>query len=79
MKAYKIRNKEGLFSKGGTRPVFSKIGKTWSSIGHLKSHLTLYASEGRYNNKPIPDDWEVIELTYTQSSEIITLAKDLIK
>lgn len=42
MKAYKIRNKEtGQFSKGGTstRWIWSKAGKTWGNIGHVKNHM----------------------------------------
>jgi hypothetical protein len=31
----------GLFSCGGVNPRFSKIGKTWNNIGHLKCHLKL--------------------------------------
>lgn len=39
---YKIRRKsDGLYSKGGSSPTFSKNGKTWNTIGQLKSHLTL--------------------------------------
>lgn len=37
--AYKIQNSKGLFSTGGVRPEFSIIGKTWSSLSYLKSHL----------------------------------------
>ena len=43
MKLYKIRHKEtGLFSTGGVRPSYSKIGKTWNSMTHVKSHLKQY-------------------------------------
>lgn len=38
--AYKIQNSKGLFSTGGTSPEFSSIGKTWSSLQNLTSHLT---------------------------------------
>lgn len=43
-KLYKIRNKEtGQFSKGGvTRNIWTKGGKTWTNIGHVKSHLNQY-------------------------------------
>lgn len=44
---YKIRRiKDGLFSKGGKTPTFSKKGKTWSSLGHLKNHMV-----GKSNQK----------------------------
>jgi len=39
LKIYKIRNKEGFFSNGGSNPSFTKQGKSWSNIGHIKSHL----------------------------------------
>jgi hypothetical protein len=45
MVMFKIRHKKtGLFSKGGSnaRDIWTKGGKTWSNIGHVKSHLTLY-------------------------------------
>jgi hypothetical protein len=43
-KLYKIRNKEtGQFSKGGiTRDIWTKGGKTWTNIGHVKSHLNQF-------------------------------------
>ncbi|WP_049739156.1 hypothetical protein [Brevibacillus reuszeri] len=42
---YKIKHKEtGLFSRGGTDPrnLWTKEGKSWSNIGHLKNHLNQY-------------------------------------
>lgn len=41
-KLYKIRNKEtGEFSKGETdsRHIWTKGGKTWTNIGHMKNHI----------------------------------------
>jgi len=35
----KIKNKDGLFSKGSSYPYFTKKGKMWSSLGYMKSHL----------------------------------------
>lgn len=46
---YKIRRTtDGLFSKGGNRPQFSKNGKVWNTMGHLKSHLTGVQDCGAY-------------------------------
>jgi hypothetical protein len=45
MKMWKIRNKEtGEFSKGGssTWNIWTKGGKTWTNIGHVKSHLNTW-------------------------------------
>ena len=38
--AYKIRGPKG-FSNGGLYPRFTKTGKTWATLGHLKAHLSL--------------------------------------
>lgn len=77
-KVYKVYNTEtGLYSKGGTQiqkcnSCWSKTGKTWSSIGSLKSHLMQYTYQtyttvqGRSVKGPItftiPDEWEVVEI-----------------
>jgi hypothetical protein len=45
IKGYKIRNKEtGEFSKGGASSwnVWTKGGKTWTNIGHVKNHLNAF-------------------------------------
>lgn len=43
IRLYKIRHKEtGLFSVGGGTPSWTKLGKTWSSLGTLRSHIALY-------------------------------------
>jgi hypothetical protein len=45
-KTYRIkRMKDDLFSTGGCNPRFSKSGKTWTQIGHLKNHLNLFNSD----------------------------------
>lgn len=37
---FKIRQKStGLFSSGGASPKFTKMGKSWQSLGHVKNHL----------------------------------------
>lgn len=49
---FKIRNKEtGQFSKGGTYSVWSRTGKAWGNIGHVKNHLNQFI----YNGKLRPD------------------------
>jgi hypothetical protein len=57
---YKIQRAEGLFSKGGENPDFTKVGKTWTNIGHVKTHL-----KGVRNSeygRAIPEDWKIIEI-----------------
>lgn len=41
MKVYKIRNKNGLFSTGGTTPRWKKKGKTWTSFQYVQAHLNM--------------------------------------
>ncbi len=41
MYIFKIKNlKTGLFSKGGWLPTFTKNGKIWSNIGHVKNSVS---------------------------------------
>ncbi len=52
---FKIRDTEtGLYSNGGTYPTFNKKGKSWSQIGHVKTHLVQFQA--------IPDTWEIVEI-----------------
>ena len=63
---WKIRQKStGLFSRGGTlrhpyddSRAWSKKGKSWKQINHLRSHLNLAASFYRQQQ----DDIEVVKL-----------------
>lgn len=41
MKIYKIRNQEGLYSTGGSYVHWTKMGKTWQNLAHLKCHLAM--------------------------------------
>jgi len=66
--AYKIRdNNTGLFSEGGINPKFSKNGKTWSTEGHCKAHLTLL----KERNVKIPNNWEIVILTYDNTDDCV--------
>jgi len=55
---YKIRNQEGLFSKGGSKPRFSEKGKTWNGEGQLKLHLVFIVKSG---NPLVYKDCEIVE------------------
>ena len=44
MKVFKIRDANGLYSTGGMEPDFTKGGKVWNSIGHVKNHLRQFLS-----------------------------------
>lgn len=75
IKIFKITDtKTGLFSSGGIGPGWSKRGKTWNNIGHVKNHLRQFIgnfrkypeqgwkSEYEWINK-IPDSWMVVEMS----------------
>jgi hypothetical protein len=73
IKTYKIERPDGLFSTGGTSPTFTRRGKTWSQLNHLKSHLRQFCHDaktidGKYTKgwwNEIPEDWTVIEIKAT--------------
>ena len=48
----KIRNDKGLFSTGGSegRVRFTKKGKTWSSLGYVKTHLRQHREKSLRDN-----------------------------
>lgn len=64
VKIYRIRNREtGLFSTGGKHPTWSKNGKIWKTLGHVKSHMSqvshLFIEE--YISQSEVIEYEVIE------------------
>lgn len=74
---YKIRDKDtGLFSTGGYYPSWTKTGKSWKRLNHLKCHLNLwirddngYVPKWRRDRYYIPLRWEVVRYTYRYESE----------
>jgi len=60
---FKIRNiSENTFSTGGSNPSFNDKGKTWTSLGHLKTHLsTVKRKRSKVYNRNI----EIVEYTLT--------------
>jgi hypothetical protein len=62
MKIFKIKHKEtGLYSKGGQWPTWSKKGKTWNSLGHLKTHIQNVMDFRRTKLEEFAK-WEIIEI-----------------
>lgn len=65
-KVYKIRDKEtGLFSKGGSSHwnIWTKVGKSWSNIGHIKNHLHMFIDHDGVKNQGYPySNAEIIEV-----------------
>lgn len=82
---YKIKNKDGLYSTGGTTPKFVKDGKVWSKLSHLKNHLRSFKPKPRkvkfyndsYNDEyeltktrnEIPKDWVIVQ--FEETKEVI--------
>ena len=78
MKVYKIRDKRtGLFSTGGTSPRWTTVGKSWSCIGHVKCHLTLLQDLGRSKKFQVPEEWDVVEYVYLETSTSLSSAREL--
>jgi len=50
MRVYKIIDREtGLFSSGGSGSnPWTKTGKSWSTIGHIKSHLNMHDKNSKH-------------------------------
>lgn len=65
-KLFKIRNKEtGEFSKGGawSYNIWTKGGKTWTNIGHVKNHLNQFLHHYNNDNERHPyHNAEIIEV-----------------
>lgn len=53
MKAFKIRNSQGLFWVGHSRNEFNKKGKIWKQINHARSAITNASYWNSYSNKVI--------------------------
>lgn len=49
MKVYKIQNRDGMFSTGGSDPQWKNKGKVWKNIGHVKNHLHQFV--GKYTSE----------------------------
>lgn len=64
-----VRLSDGKFSNGGSRPSFSKAGKSWADVGHLKNHLNLF----KYGN------WDVYKGCKLVSYEMVPNDDESIK
>lgn len=77
-KLYRIRNTEGLYSTGGSSPKFTKRGKIWTNIGHVKSHIHMLDKYGRatYRNECHLQTYFITE-TITDVKPIFVLMEEL--
>lgn len=79
---YKIRNpRTGLYSTGGSRPSWTKSGKTWTGIGHLRNHLGLVDPKIYAGCALVTLEVTVVELPGTSLQSVINegLAKEAAK
>lgn len=68
MKIFKIKRlSDGLYSTGGMRPDFTKLGKIWKTEGHLKSHLNQFQPKVAERHKHVYDDCVVVTLEVVES------------
>ena len=54
---FKITRADGMFSKGGCCPSWSKDGKSWNNIGHVKSSV---GTRDTGSGSGYPSDSEVV-------------------
>lgn len=60
---YKIRHREtGLYSTGGQWPSWTRSGKTWTTLGTLRSHLAQHLGDKRHRRATDMSQWQVVEI-----------------
>lgn len=82
MKVYKIRDENGLYSNGGMSPEFTREGKTWNNIGHLKNHLRQFFDRtnfrGTARRAELYKNASIVEIEVSESMVGETSAMSLI-
>lgn len=80
MKVYKIRDENGLYSNGGMNPSFTKAGKAWNNIGHLKNHLRQFFDRTSYRGRTaeLYDNAEIIAIEIVETEVEKTPVTDMI-
>lgn len=77
MKIFKIRNtRTGLYSCGGSMPSFTKKGKSWKCIGHIKNHI--HNIRNPYK-KTYMNECELVIIEYTETEKSTRSMIDVIK
>ena len=68
MKFYKIRNKNNpqLYRLAGSRPSWNKSGKTWDTLGKLRSMITNTINSNYYSEDL--GNWEIVEYEVAEVS-----------
>jgi len=79
MKFYKIFDTStGLYSSGGTKPCWNKVGKTWMTLAQVVKSLKVYCN-GTYRTgrRVPPESWVVQE--FEAPSPVSTSARAIVK
>ena len=76
---YRIKNENGLYSTGGSTPSFTKRGKVWTNIGHVKNHLHGLDRNGRKQYKDCTLITYVITETVLEEKPVMELVVDLME
>jgi hypothetical protein len=67
MKIYRIRDKStGKFSSGGRTPRWTKNGKVWFELGHVKLHLNQvhkFSKDYYLENSELVAEYFVVDIT----------------
>ena len=73
MSTFKIRDRAtGLYSTGGSTPRWSKRGKVWTNIGHVKQHL-----QQLWRDESYPETAEIVEFVEVEGPK--TSVHDLLR
>jgi hypothetical protein len=86
MKVYKVRHAETkLYRTAGVRTYWNRVGKTWDTLGKLRTMITCAITDDR-SSKHDFSNWEVVEYEVIEQNvrpvhEMITANKllELIK
>lgn len=70
MLIYKIKRKDGAYSKGGTRQSFGPKGKIWTSKGALSNH---FAQFNKRDLKWYNENCEIVEYELSET-ELVTVS-----
>lgn len=71
---YKVRKKgTDLYSSGGSSPRWTRKGKSWSNLGHVKTHLA------QFNARVVYRDAEIVtcEIQVTGTQDVLQLIQDV--
>jgi hypothetical protein len=78
-RVYKIINNENKFSTGGYDPTFTRLGKFWSNLNSLKSHLAQYFKHNYArpyeNTDAMIVEYELVEVTRYTPREFYEMEK----